>query len=320
MDRAGKKLVRETIGILKKLHPGWEAKRILSDIKPMLEREQIPYSSSNSLLQNIKYQLKKFRETETTTLRRSGSGRPPTKSSKQLSIKLKRLVLNKRRRSPRKVAPKVDASVLTALRNLKKFAKPHRRKTTTKITNEHLMKRKKFALWLKRHWKLNPHDRSSKWQRLVNTYFSKPFRLTPELTSKNDIIWSTSRQDADKHGGYHGREKFSPGIMLWGGISWNGLIPPEAPVFIDKFLDGYQWPKRAKKTINGARYADLISTIGYPSLMKKYRNRVPIFQDDAASIHRTPIVLQQIDALFNERIPVDVQSPKFDDIWAIETV
>lgn len=39
-----------------------------------------------------------------------------------------------------------------------------------------------------------------------------------------------------------------------------------------------------------------------------------------AKIHRTLVVLQTIDTLFSERIPVDVQSPKFDDVWAIETV
>ncbi|CAF3941222.1 unnamed protein product [Rotaria sordida] len=192
----------------------------------MLEREK-KYSCQNSLLQNIKYQLKKFHETGTTPLRRSGSSRPPTASSKQVSNKLKRLVLNKRRHSIRNVAPKFN--------------------------------------------------------------------------SKNDIIWSTSRQDADKHGGYFGREKFSPGIMLWGAIR-------------------YQWPKRAKKTMNGTRYADRIRTIAYPAIMQQYRNQIPIFQDDAARIHRTQAVLQQIDALFNERIPVAVQSPKFDDVWAIEIV
>ncbi|CAF1072359.1 unnamed protein product [Rotaria sp. Silwood1] len=109
-----------------------------------------------------------------------------------------------------------------------------------------------------------------KWQRLVNTDFSKPFRLTPQLNSKNDIIWSTSRQVADKHGGYYGRKKFAPGVMLWGGISWNGLIPREAPVLIDEFLEGYQWSKRAKKTMNGTRYADLIRTIAYPAIMQQY--------------------------------------------------
>ncbi|CAF4013267.1 unnamed protein product [Rotaria sordida] len=191
----------------------------------MLEREKIKYSCQNSLLQNITYQLKKFHETGTTPLRRSDSSRPPTASSKQVSNKLKRLVLNKRRRSTRNVAPKVNVSRSTVLRNLKKFAKPYHRKTSSKITNEHRMKRKKFAFWLKQYWKLNPQVHSSKWQRLVNTDLSKSFRLTPQFNSKNDIIWSTSRQDADKHGGYYGREKFSPGIMLLGAISWNGLIP-----------------------------------------------------------------------------------------------
>ncbi|CAF4067323.1 unnamed protein product, partial [Rotaria sordida] len=164
----------------------------------------------------------KFHETSTTALRRSGSGRPPTTSSKQLSNKLKRLVLNKRRRSTRNVAPKMNVS-------------------------------------------------------------------------RSAVLY------ADKHGGYYGRENFSPGIMLWGAIR-------------------YQWPKRAKKTMNGTRYADRIRTIAYPAIMQQYRNQIPIFQDDAARIHRTQAVLQQIDALFNERIPVDVQSPKFDDVWAIEIV
>ncbi|CAF3833836.1 unnamed protein product [Rotaria sordida] len=204
----------------------------------------------------------------TTALRRSGSGRPPTTSSKQLSNKLKRLVLNKRRRSTRNVAPKMNVSRSAVLCNLKKLP-------------NHTIQ----------HWKLNPQLHLSK-----------------------------CRQDADKHGGYYGREKFSPGVILWGGISWNGLIPREAPVFIDEFLEGYQWPKCAKKTMNGTRYADLIRIIAYPAIMQQYRNQIPIFQDDAARIHRTQAVLQQIDALFNERIPVDVQSPKFDDVWTIETV
>ena len=68
MDRAGRKLVRDTVDSIKKLHPDWGAKKALSEMKPMLEREQIHYTSENSLLQNIKYQIKKFMETGTTTV------------------------------------------------------------------------------------------------------------------------------------------------------------------------------------------------------------------------------------------------------------
>ncbi|CAF5005644.1 unnamed protein product, partial [Rotaria sp. Silwood1] len=128
------------------------------------------------------------------------------------------------------------------------------------------------------------------------------------------------RRDADAHGDYYGREKFSSGVMLLGGISWNGLIPKQVPVFVDEFLDRYQWPKGKKRTINGARYADLISNIAYPFILEKYPKHEAIFQDDAAKIHQTPAVLRKIDGLFSERMPVDVQSPKFDDVWAIETV
>ena len=160
----------------------------------------------------------------------------------------------------------------------------------------------------------------SKWQRLVNTDFSKPIRLTPQLNAKDDIIWSAIRRDADEHGGIYVREKFSPGVMLWGGISWKGLIPKDAPVFVDEFLDGYQWSNGTKKTVNGARYEDLISNVAYPSVMKQHPKHQAIFQTDAAKIHRPAVVLQMVDSLFSERIPVDVQSPRFDDVWAIETV
>lgn len=43
--------------------------------------------------------------------------------------------------------------------------------------------------------------------------------------------------------------------MLWGGISSRGLIP-ETPLFIDEFLDQYQWNRGEKKTINADRYID----------------------------------------------------------------
>ncbi|CAF5142551.1 unnamed protein product, partial [Rotaria sp. Silwood1] len=245
MDRAGRKLVRDTVDILKKLHPDWGAKKILSDIKPMLDRQHIQYTSENSLLQNIKYQIKKFNETGTTTIRRSGSGRPVTKSNNQLLNELKRKVLNKRRCSVRKFASKskLNVSKSTVHRNLRTIAEPYHRQTSSKVTEQHIMKRRKFARWLKRYWKLDPKVPSSKWQRFVNTDFSKPIRLTPQLSIKNDIIWSTSRRDADTHGGYYGREKFSSDVMLWGGISWNDLIPKKVPVFVDEFLDEYQWPK-----------------------------------------------------------------------------
>ena len=88
----------------------------------MLEREQIHYTSENSLLQNIKYQIKKFTETGTKTVRRLGSGRPVTKSSKQFLNGLKRQVLNKRRRSICKVASKLNVSKSMVHRNLRSLA------------------------------------------------------------------------------------------------------------------------------------------------------------------------------------------------------
>ena len=32
----------------------------------------------------------------------------------------------------------------------------------------------------------------------------------------------------------HPQEKFSANFMIWGGVSWKGLIPPNRPIFVDE--------------------------------------------------------------------------------------
>ena len=42
-----------------------------------------------------------------------------------------------------------------------------------------------------------------------------------------------------------------------------------------------------------------------------------IFQDDTSSIHRTPAVIQIVEENTPERIDVNEQASKMDDVWSI---
>jgi hypothetical protein len=53
---------------------------------------------------------------------------------------------------------------------------------------------------------------------------------------------------------------------MWGAISWHGLIPKNGPIFIDEFLDGYEWQRGQKKTMNARRYIDLLKEKIIPSI------------------------------------------------------
>ena len=54
-------------------------------------------------------------------------------------------------------------------------------------------------------------------------------------------------------------KKFAPGVMLWGGITTFGLVPADAPLFVDKVLSEWENPDgKQPKTINSIIYADMI--------------------------------------------------------------
>ena len=65
-------------------------------------------------------------------------------------------------------------------------------------------------------------------------------------------------------------------------------------------------------------YAHMVRTIAVPAVKKMYGNRA-VWQDDPATIHRTPEALEACSA-FGTRIPHEHQAPKMADIWPIENV
>lgn len=200
--------------------------------------------------------------------------------------------------------------------------KPYHSRRTSKVTDRHMIERVRFARFMLRHFGHNPYLATGiRLTKVINSDFSKKFVLRPFPNTKNQVVWSESRLDADNFGGLVGVEKYSPGAMLWGAISWRGLIPHNAPVFVDDFLrDNFQFVRGEKKTVDGNRYIILLRNIASQAVFRLYPEGDAIWQDDGATIHRTAAVLDEVRNLFRERIPSEIQCAKFDDCWPIENV
>lgn len=100
----------------------------------------------------------------------------------------------------------------------------------------------------------------------------------------------------------------------------HGLVPRNAPIFVEEFLDEYDWEKCAKKTVNSDRYMDLLEEKFAPAAREVFQRKPITFQDDEATIHRTKKALKKVSELFENRIEIDDQAPKLDDVWPIENV
>ncbi|CAF4919845.1 unnamed protein product [Rotaria sp. Silwood1] len=98
---------------------------------------------------------------------------------------------------------------------------------------------------------------------------------------------------------------------MWGAISSRALIPKDGPIFIDEFLDEYQWDRNKKRTLNGQRYIDLLQERIIPSIEQIYPNNDYIYQDDCDSIHHSKDVLEFIEKNISDRIM------PMESVWSI---
>ena len=83
------------------------------------------------------------------------------------------------------------------------------------MTDVHKVRRVQFCQYLLQNWAKKPNEGST-WFRLINTDFSAKICVNPTRNSKNDVVWSHSRDEAgDKLEAEE--EKYSAGVMIWEG-------------------------------------------------------------------------------------------------------
>ena len=159
------------------------------------------------------------------------------------------------------------------------------------------------------------------WRKLINTDFSAIIRTHPRHNSKNNVVYCREKGDIrDKLA--NPEQKFSPGVMLWGGISAVGLVPQDAPLFVDEIVGQFEKDGKPVKNINNIIYADMIESEVLPAVEELFPDLDCLFQDDEAVIHRTQHVLETVSRCFPHRIPPGMASHTADllpieNIWAI---
>ena len=151
-------------------------------------------------------------------------------------------------------------------------------------------------------------------------FFSGPIGITGKHNSKNDIVWSKSKEDAGELLD-HAYNKFEKNVMVWGGVHYTGLFPPNGPIFMhelkQRVIDaGVELGQRGG--INGAAYAYMITEEVLPLVRQLYGGR-EVWQDDNARIHRGEAALEACRE-FAQRIPVHIQAPKMADVWPVENL
>ena len=270
----------------------------------------------STLIMFVKRTMEKFMERGIMD-RKSGSG-GRNKISGRVVTKIKRLAMNKKRRGIRRVAAMVGVSKSTVHSYLRKSgAKPYHRRKVQAMKPEHKEMRVKFAKWALKQYGVVVNGNTT-WGKLVNTDFSAMVKKSGSLNTKNDIIWSRSREEAGELLEF-AQQKFDESFMVWGGISFKGLVPSNAPVFVCDLKQS--WTRLGNplgRGVNGLMYAHMITTIAVPAVKQVYGDRA-VWQDDPATIHRTPAALEACSA-FKHRIPHEQQAPKMADIWPIENV
>jgi hypothetical protein len=102
-----------------------------------------------------------------------------------------------------------------------------------KITSTQRRERVKGARKLLKRLGTTPIRSNSKWKRLLNTDFSARISLVQKHNSTNTVICSKSKRTIPLDSRTVGKDKYSPVVLLYGGLSFRGLIPTDSPIFID---------------------------------------------------------------------------------------
>ena len=223
---------------------------------------------------------------------------------------MKILMKNKLHRSTRKIAGRVGIAQRSVVNIMKRSGfKAYHKYKVQKISDDQKEKRVVCAKTFLRYYGSSVRA-GRRWSRLVNTDFSAKISISATRNSKNDVVWSDSRHSASELLEAPS-EKFTKGHMIWGGVCYRGLVPRDAPIFVEDLYQDYQ-PRPS--SLNSAMYADMIRERVGPAVSEVYTDGTAIFQDDGASIHRAEISLEAVRDTFETRVNPTLQALKMADI------
>ncbi|CAF4601147.1 unnamed protein product, partial [Rotaria sp. Silwood2] len=148
--------------------------------------------------------------------------------------------------------------------------------------------------------------------------------LIPQYNQHNEDVYVKSINGIPYELKTKSKEKFQKSVILWGGISYQGLFPKKSPIFIDEWLKliRLEGDDRHKKMyFIGDRYAQFIpDTIAEKGAEELGDLQNFLFQDDQDRKQRMQVALDDAKRIFINRIePIDCAA-KPADVWLIKSV
>lgn len=308
---------------LSKLYPSWKPKDITHFL---LESENPPLNTTTKSLR-LKI-LRILKRNQPDDLPRSGA--PRTTTTIEYIQAVKEAIRLRRNASIRNVNVKLqtegyktsNTSVWRAkhVLNLKWW----KRQIVQKLTTEQKHQRVAIAKRLIRKYGFKKDSKNYKWICVLNTDFSGMFTLTAQYNQHNEGVYAESISDIPYELKTKSKEKFPRGVMLWGGISYQGLFPKESPIFVNDWLESTRLEgdkSRKKIYFTGERYAKFIRTIIAQTAAKELGDlQNIIFQDDQDRKQRTQVALYAVKHVFIHRIEPKDCAAKLADVWPIENI
>ncbi|CAF1611292.1 unnamed protein product, partial [Didymodactylos carnosus] len=199
-----------------------------------------------------------------------------------------------------------------------------KRQTVQKLTNEQKVQRVIIAKKLRNIFGTKKGGKLYKWNYVLNTDFSGAFTLSPQGNQHNEGVYAESSLDIPYELKTTSKQKFQKSIMLWGGLSYQGLFPKQSLIFVDEWLELIR-PQcsdpRKKIYFTGDRYARFIRTIVADKAATELGSlRNVIFQDDQDPKQRMQVALNAVKHVFINRIEPEDCAAKLADVWPIENV
>ena len=204
--------------------------------------ENPPNLRSSALFSFIKRTLKRG-----TVEDAPRSGRPRTARTARKIGQIRRIFKNKKSKGLRFAGHKLNISHESVRRALiyDLCYRPWKQFKCSKITEQHKVARVAAAKKLRRKYGVRPDSSNFKWKKVINSDFSGKFSLKPVYNSKNSVVWGARNQEIPPQIKEFGVDKYKWGCIIFGALSYKGLIPDE-PIFLDEFLDEDEWHQTRK--------------------------------------------------------------------------
>jgi hypothetical protein len=154
--------------------------------------------------------------------------------------------------------------------------KAYRKVSVQKLKTLHIAKSKRCCTWMRKNIK------SERVRQMMFTD-EKIFTTNGFFNPKNNVVWASSRLEANQEGGTFEKEKFPINVMVALGATWEGLTQPH--FFVNK---------------------ETLNTGSYCKLLKFYKKQGDSllghqdwgFQQDCASSHTSDVAQKECQKLF----------------------